>query len=97
MTEMEIEIENEKQNRLLHRKELQSRIYHDGESTPTIEQVKGKIAELVGRSKNNIIVKKIDSKFGMGESVVHSRIYENDEDLKKYEPKYSLKKNNIEG
>lgn len=96
MTEMEIEIENEKQNELLHRRELQSRIYHDGESTPTIKQVKDRVADLVGESKGNIIVKKIDSKFGKGESIVDSRIYENEEDIKKYEPKYSLKRNNIE-
>lgn len=97
MTELEIEIETEKENQLVNRRELKLIAHHPEMETPNRNQLSKAISDLVGVTKDNIIVDKINSEFGSRKSTVSTRIYEDKEDALHYEPDHKLEKNNIKG
>lgn len=93
----EIEIESEKENKLLNRRELTLRLVHTGESTPTRKTVREKVAELTGFNKGQVIVDSIKTEFGKNEVKVFAKLYNNKEDVLEYERKHILKRNGLIG
>ncbi len=93
MPDMEIEIENEKENKLLNRRELTLRVYHNREATPDRSAVRKKISELTGFDNEKIIVEKVKSEFGRDESTVLAKVYDNTDDANRYERKHILERN----
>ncbi len=97
MTELEIEIETERENQLVNRRELKLIAHHPEQETPGRDRLKDVISNLVGVSKDKIIVDKINSEFGSKKSTISTRIYEDKEDALRYEQDYKLEKNNLKG
>lgn len=97
MAELEVDIEEEKENKLLHRRDLKVRVYHDASPTPTRGNIKDKLADVIDCKKDNLIIKKIKSEFGKEETRVDVRVYDNKEDALKYETNYVLKRNKMVG
>lgn len=93
MPDMDIEIENEKENKLLNRRELTLKVYHNGEATPERTTVRKKVADLTGFSNEKVIIEKVDSEFGKDESTVVAKVYDNADDAKTYERKHILERN----
>ncbi|MBS3817663.1 MAG: 30S ribosomal protein S24e [Candidatus Thermoplasmatota archaeon] len=85
---VEVEIEHEKENKLMHRRELSLTVDHEGEGTPTRGTLTDKVASLVNASKGEIIIDNIDSEYGKGESSVEVRVYDDEEYLEEYEREY---------
>ncbi len=85
---VEVEIEQEKENKLMHRSELTLRVDHEGEGTPSREELSGEIANLVNSSRNEIVIDKIDTAFGKEESIVEVRVYDDEKYIEEYERKY---------
>ena len=97
MADIEVEIEEEKENKLLKRRDMTVRVYHEADPTPTRATIKDRIADLVGTSKDNVIIENIKSEFGKEETKVNVRVYDNKEDAQKYERDYVLERNKISG
>jgi len=85
---VEVEIEHEKENNLLNRRELSLSVEHEGEETPARDTLTEEIAKLVNASKDEIIIDKVDQEYGKGRSNVEVRVYDDKESAQKYERKY---------
>lgn len=94
---VEVEIESEKENKLLHRRELNLIVSHQGEETPGREQLKDRVSNLVNSPKNTVIIDSINTMFGKEQSNVEARVYDDEESAVKYERKYQKERNKIEG
>lgn len=94
---VEVEIESEKENKLLHRRELTLIVSHQGEETPGREQLKDRVSNLVNSPKNTVIIDSIKTMFGKEQSTVVARVYDDKESALKYERKYQKERNKIEG
>ncbi|MGC9132951.1 MAG: 30S ribosomal protein S24e [Nanopusillaceae archaeon] len=92
---MEINILNREKNALLNREEMLVNIEHKGEATPKREELRKKIAAMIGKDEKLIIVEKILTEFGKNRSRAFINVYENENDMKKIEPKHILKRNKI--
>ncbi len=84
----EVEIEHEEDNRLMNRRELRLKVGHEGEGTPSRKELTNEVAGLVDASKDNIVIDKVDTEYGMEESIVEVRVYDDKESLEKYEREY---------
>ncbi|MFP4050495.1 MAG: 30S ribosomal protein S24e [Thermoplasmata archaeon] len=94
---VEVEIESEKENKLLHRRELTLIVSHQGEETPGREQLKDRVSNLLNSPKNTVIIDSINTMFGKEQSNVVARVYDDEESAVKYERKYQKERNKIEG
>ena len=91
---MKIKITEEKENPLLHRKEIKA-VITEIEKTPSREEVKKQIAAQVGKDEKTILLDEIKQEFGKKEATTFVKVYEKPEDLQKYEQKYMVKRNNL--
>lgn len=60
--------------------------------TPSKNQVQEEAAKILGKEKENIVVKKIGQKYGEQENYALVHVYASQEALKKFEPKKKEKK-----
>ncbi len=91
---MDIEITEEEANELLNRKEISFSIVHDGE-TPSRLAVRDSLAAKLDKDSDEVLVHKMDTKFGMNETLGHAKVYESPEDAKEIEEGYMLERNKI--
>src|SRR3989344_7404003 len=87
---MDVKILNQKENKLLHRKELQVRV--ESESTAKRDDLVGKLAALLNVDKNTVVVDSIYQSFGSHKANSYVKVYESAEHLQKTEPKKKEKK-----
>ncbi len=92
---MEIEITSEENNDLLNRKDVRFSVVHD-EETPARLAVRDSLAAKLDRSSDEVIVHKLDTKFGMNETLGRAKVYESPETAKEVEQEYMLERNKIE-
>jgi Ribosomal protein S24E len=81
---MEVEITTVKENPLMDRREVKADVNHTGESTPSQEDVKSRIAAENGIETENIEINHIYTTYGSNDSEAFLHIYEEfeyDEDL----------------
>ena len=88
---MEIEITKEKENRLLHRTEMEGTIRFERE-TPSRADIIKYIAAKKNVPENLVVVAKVNQKFGARDGKVDIRIYESESMMKSIEPRYMLKR-----
>ena len=91
---MDIEITQEEENELLNRTEVRFSIVHDGE-TPARLAVRDSLAAKLGKGSDEVVVHKMDTKFGMNETLGHAKVYESSEDAREIEEEYMLERNKI--
>lgn len=90
---MDVEILNEKDNRLLERRELNLRVVYGGKKgTPKLSEVKDAIATKLNLDKSKVVIDNIDQPFGVLYSKVYAKVYDN-ENAMKVETRPVLKKN----
>lgn len=92
---MEIEIIDRKENNLVKRTELRIRVLHPGKATPKREEVRRKVAAIIGVKEELVVLRKIISSFGKATSYGIIHVYNSKEDVFKWEPKYVLKRNKM--
>lgn len=73
---MEANIVSVKENPLLDRKEVKVDLDHEGEATPSKEDVKSRVAAEKGLEKENIDVKSIYTGFGRQNSTANLQVFE---------------------
>lgn len=91
---MDIEVLDEEQNSLLHRTDVRFRVTHD-EATPSRLQVRDSLAAMLGEDADEVVVRELDTKFGMRETIGHAKVYESPEDAAEIEQEYVLERNKI--
>ncbi|MEM0043328.1 MAG: hypothetical protein QXJ51_04230 [Sulfolobales archaeon] len=89
-------IHSEKNNELLKRLEIEARIEHVGQGTPSRQSVKEILSKIYNVNKDLIVIRRIDTSYGRGSSKILARIYRDPDTLKKYEPEHLLIRENPE-
>lgn len=87
---MEITIKEEKENKLLQRKELTGELTFTG-ATPSIETLRKELGEKLKVSPETIAVQHIYNLFGVSKARFIAHVYPSKEQLEKIEPKPKAK------
>jgi small subunit ribosomal protein S24e len=92
---MEIEIISEEENPMLHRTDVRFGLSHD-EATPSRLQVRDSLAAKLDKDSDEVVVRKLDTKFGMRETIGDAKVYESPDDARDVEQDHMLERNKIE-
>jgi len=91
---MNFEIKEKKENNLLERTEVDAIVSFDG-PTPSIQQMRDIVVQKLGCNPDLMVIRKVESSFGMQQVSVRAHIYKSPEKMKTIEEAYVLKKNNL--
>ncbi|MHA1398797.1 MAG: 30S ribosomal protein S24e [Candidatus Heimdallarchaeaceae archaeon] len=92
---MEIEILKQTENKLLERIEVQTLVKHDGEPVPTRDAVLSKLAAMLNKERDQVVLIKMEAKYGIGHSDALFHVYESAEQALKTERPYLLKRSGL--
>ena len=90
---MEIDIFEEKDNKLFNRKEIKFYVEYDGEATPKILEIKSKLVALLNTKKGLIVVDNVQPHYGEPKALGYAKVYDTVEDLNYIETKHVIAKN----
>ncbi|WP_305513989.1 MULTISPECIES: 30S ribosomal protein S24e [unclassified Methanobrevibacter] len=90
---MEIEIFEEKENKIFNRKEIKFYVDYSGEATPKILDVKSKLVALLNSKKDLVVVDKIQPHYGEPKALAYAKVYDTVDDLTYIEAKHVVAKN----
>jgi small subunit ribosomal protein S24e len=90
---MKIEILSEKENKPLARKEIIFRVDHSGAKTPSRNDIQSKIVAQFDADPAAVIIRFLNTKYGIGLTKGSACIYTNPEDMKRIELEYIVKRN----
>lgn len=93
---MEIDITNQKENKLLDRNEVTFYCDYEGESTPKIIDVKSKLAALLNVKKELLVVDSLQPHFGEPKALGYAKVYGSTESLESIETASVIEKNTEE-
>jgi small subunit ribosomal protein S24e len=89
---MKIEILKEKENKPLQRKEIEFRVDHTSATTPSRADVHAKIMAQYNADAATVVIRKLETKYGIGVSEGTARIYSTPEQMNKVELAHILKR-----
>ncbi|MCG3215523.1 MAG: hypothetical protein KAS63_02315 [Candidatus Heimdallarchaeota archaeon] len=92
---MKIEIIKKTENKLLERLEVEAKVEHLGQAVPTRDAFLSKIAAQLNRERNQVVLIKMEAKYGVGRSIAIVHVYETSERAKIVEKEYLLKRSGI--
>jgi small subunit ribosomal protein S24e len=92
---MELEVISRKENPLLGRIEIEFKISHSKEKTPTRNDVQTELATIVNTKKDRVIIDKMETIFGKSETIGYAKVYDSQELAKKIESDYILGRNKM--
>ncbi len=81
---MKFDVSEEKENKLLHRKEIRGILTYEKE-TPSREQLQAYLAGTYGADKELVILDKIDNIFGARQAKIYVKVYDLLENMQLYE------------
>ena len=94
---MKIEIVKKTENKLLERIEVEAKIEHFGQAVPTRDAFLSKIAAQMNKERDQVVLIKMQAKYGVGRSQALVHVYESSERAKLIEKEYLLKRSGITG
>lgn len=89
---MEIDLE-EKANEVLGRTEVSFTVEHDGESTPGRTEVRKKLAALKDADEELVLVRRMDTEYGMPVTHGEATIYDDEQEMREVENDYVIERN----
>lgn len=92
---MEIEITEDKENRLLKRREIRFNITNENEPTPKRADVITKFVQDLGVSRERIVIDHMKAEFGIPSAKGYAKVYKTKEDVLYYERKAILVRNKL--
>ena len=92
---MEIEIIDEDENPMLHRTDVRFELTHE-DATPSRLQVRDSLAAKLDKGSDEVVVRKLDTKFGMRKTIGDAKVYESADDARDVEQDHMLSRNKIE-
>ena len=93
---MDIRIIEEDENPLLHRTDVTFEVTHD-EATPSRLSVRDSLAATLNKDADEVLVHKLDTKFGMRTTIGTAKVYETPDVARVVEQDYMLERNKIGG
>src|SRR6056297_4328941 len=91
---MEIDIISEDENPMLHRTDVRFEIVHD-DATPSRLSVRDSLAAKLNKDSAEVVVHKLDTKFGMRKTVGYAKVYESPDHARDVEQDHMLDRNKI--
>lgn len=91
---MEIRIISEAENPLLHRTDVQFEVTHE-DATPSRLSVRDSLAATLNKDADEVVVHKLDTKFGMRRTIGEAKVYENPGVARDVEQTHMLERNKI--
>lgn len=91
---MDVEIIEEDENPMLHRTDVRFQLIHD-EATPSRLSVRDSLAAKLNKDSTEVVIRKLDTKYGMRKTVGYAKVYESAEHAKEVEHDHSLERNKI--
>ena len=91
---MEIDIVSESENPMLHRTDVTFELTHD-EATPSRLQVRDSLAAKMNKDADEVVIRKLDTKFGMRKTVGYAKVYETADHAREVEQDHMLERNKI--
>ncbi|MFC4358330.1 30S ribosomal protein S24e [Halobium salinum] len=91
---MEVDIISEEENPMLHRTDVRFEIVHD-DASPSRLQVRDSLAAKLDKGSDEVVVHKLDTKFGMRHTVGYAKVYDSAEFARDVEQDYMLERNKI--
>ena len=92
---MEIDIISEKENPMLHRTDVRFEVTHE-EASPSRLSVRDSLAAKLNKDSDEVVVHKLDTKYGMRTTVGYAKVYETSDAASEVEQEYMLERNKIE-
>ena len=93
---MEIAILEEEGNPMLHRTDVRFRVSH-AEATPDRLGVRDSLAARLGKDADEVVIRKLDTKFGMRTTLGEAKVYESAAHAEDVEQDHMLERNSIGG
>lgn len=91
---MEITVISEEENPMLHRTDVRFRVSH-AEATPDRLAVRDSLAARLNKNADEVVVRTLDTKFGMRETIGEAKVYQGASFAKDVEQDYQLTRNKI--
>ncbi|MFP4530558.1 MAG: 30S ribosomal protein S24e [Halodesulfurarchaeum sp.] len=91
---MDIEILDEEENSLLHRTDVTFEVVHE-DASPSRLSVRDSLAAALDQDADQVVVHKLDTKFGMRKTIGYAKVYDSAEDAAEIESEYMLDRNKI--
>ncbi len=92
---MDITILSEEENPMLHRTDVRFEMTHE-EATPERLSVRDSLAAKLNKDSKEVVVRELDTKFGMRKTMGKAKVYESSDIARDVEQKYMLERNKIE-
>lgn len=89
---MKIEILNERDNKLLSRKEIEFKVDHPGQGTPSRADIRAKIVAQFDADSSAVVIRSLGTSFGAGATKGLARIYSDAEQMKRVERDHIIKR-----
>ena len=91
---MDIEIVEEEENPMLHRTDVRFTVSHE-DATPPRLSVRDSLAAALNKSSEEVVVRELNTKFGMRRTVGHAKVYDSPDDAREIEQDHMLERNKI--
>jgi len=91
---MDIEIIEEEENPMLHRTDVRFEVTHE-EATPSRLSVRDSLAAKLNKDSTEVVVRQLDTKFGMRKTVGYAKVYDSAEHVVDVEQDHMLERNKI--
>ncbi len=91
---MELDIIAEDENPMLHRTDVRFQMTHE-EATPSRLSVRDSLAAKLNKDAEEVVIRKLDTKYGMRKTVGYAKVYDDAEHAKDIEQGHALERNKI--
>ncbi|WP_440763785.1 30S ribosomal protein S24e [Natronorubrum sp. DTA7] len=91
---MDVDIISETENPMLHRTDVTFELTHD-DATPSRLQVRDSLAAKLNKDADEVVVRKLDTKFGMRKTVGQAKVYDTADNARDVEQDHMLERNKI--
>jgi small subunit ribosomal protein S24e len=91
---MDVDIIDEDENPMLHRTDVTFEVVHE-DATPERLQVRDSLAATLDKAAEEVVVRKLDTKFGMRKTVGRAKVYDSAGHATDVEQDHMLERNSI--
>ncbi|PSP89478.1 30S ribosomal protein S24e [Halobacteriales archaeon QS_4_69_34] len=91
---MDIDVVEEEDNPMLHRTDVRFTLVHE-DTTPSRLSVRDSLAATLNKDAGEVVVHRLDTKFGMRKTMGYAKVYETPEYARDVEQEYMLERNKI--
>jgi small subunit ribosomal protein S24e len=91
---MDIDIVEEDENPMLHRTDVRFEMVHE-DATPSRLSVRDSLAAKLNKDAEEVVIRRLDTKFGMRKTVGYAKVYDDPEHARNVEQDHMLERNKI--